>query len=475
MGTPAQNTAMRLVPARTRRTGAGRAGPGRVPGPDLHPALQDPVASLRRQVRACQAWLPAGLVRRRVLLGRRIRRHGPGRPQPGRRLPAVHRRRDPPRRRHGRPARRGQGPAARGSPPSSARTSSGPRRDMFNALKLEKELSRQGIPLFATDEPASIEGINATTVLVRRVKQGVAEWYRLQLKEKSWKGLEEHALAGWNIGTAPYGYLAERVPHPAPVKAAQGMTKTRLIPDPVRGPVVTQIYTWRVDRQARRPDHHRPAQRRPGRLPAPDGNAAGPSQPWPRSWPTPSTPGTWSTAAPAPANGRKARPVPPDQWIWSPEPAHPALVDRATWDAAQQIGSRARQRPRPRNTHHPARPPVHPAVPDPVQDLPAPHVRHLPAHHRHRPPPTSTTMPPRPRQPPPRRRPPRPRHRLRPRRRPHDRPRPVLRPVRLRPRPRRPARRPAPRHRRRATPKPRPGKPPTSKPSSTASTPPNAA
>ena len=32
---------------------------------------------------------------------------------------------------------------------------------------------------------ASIEGINATTVLVRRVKQGVAEWFRLQLKEKA--------------------------------------------------------------------------------------------------------------------------------------------------------------------------------------------------------------------------------------------------------------------------------------------------
>jgi site-specific DNA recombinase len=47
-------------------------------------------------------------------------------------------------------------------------------RDMFNALKLEKELSRQGIPLFATDEPADIEGVNATTVLVRRVKQGNA-------------------------------------------------------------------------------------------------------------------------------------------------------------------------------------------------------------------------------------------------------------------------------------------------------------
>jgi site-specific DNA recombinase len=66
--------------------------------------------------------------------------------------------------------------------------------------------------LFATDEPASIEGINATTVLVRRVKQGVAEWYRLQLREKIWKGL----------------------------------IKTRLVIDPQRGPIVTLIFTWRT-------------------------------------------------------------------------------------------------------------------------------------------------------------------------------------------------------------------------------------
>ena len=119
-------------------------------------------------------------------------------------------------------------------------------RDMFNALTLEKELSRQGIPLFATDEPADIEGVNATTVLVRRVKQTVAEWYRLQLKEKIWKGLIEHSLDGWNVGTPAYGYTAERIPHPVPVKAAQGRTKSRLILDPARAPVIGQIYTWRT-------------------------------------------------------------------------------------------------------------------------------------------------------------------------------------------------------------------------------------
>lgn len=41
------------------------------------------------------------------------------------------------------------------------------------------------MPLFAADEPVDVAGVNATTVLVRRVKQGVAEWFRLQIKEKA--------------------------------------------------------------------------------------------------------------------------------------------------------------------------------------------------------------------------------------------------------------------------------------------------
>ena len=31
--------------------------------------------------------------------------------------------------------------------------------------------------------------------------------------------------------------------------------------------------------------------------------------------------------------------MPPSEWIWSPEPTHPALVDKATWDAAQRAGA----------------------------------------------------------------------------------------------------------------------------------------
>ena len=101
--------------------------------------------------------------------------------------------------------------------------------------------------MFATDEPADITGISPTTILVRRIKQGVAEWFRLQLKEKAWKGLKEHTTEGWNLGPVPYGYLPDRVPHPNPFKAAQGRTKTRLMLDPDRAPIVAQIYTWRTE------------------------------------------------------------------------------------------------------------------------------------------------------------------------------------------------------------------------------------
>jgi DNA invertase Pin-like site-specific DNA recombinase len=194
-------------------------------------------------------------------------------------------------------------------------------RDTFNALKLEKELSRQGIPLFATDEPASIEGINATTVLVRRVKQGVAEWYRLQLREKIWKGLIEHSADGWNIGTVPYGYRAEKVTHPSPIKAAHGLTKTRLVIDPERGPVVVAIFTWRTVNKLAVPTITARLNADPAAYPSPDGTG------WTQTTITgilrnPKYTGYMVFGRKRTINGKK-RPVPPSEWLWSPAPVPP--------------------------------------------------------------------------------------------------------------------------------------------------------
>jgi site-specific DNA recombinase len=212
-------------------------------------------------------------------------------------------------------------------------------RDTYNALKLERELSDKGVPLFATDEPASVQEASPTTVLVRRVKQGVAEYFRLQVKKKAWEGLRQHALSGWNIGTAPYGYTARREPHPVPLKAAQGRTKTRLALDPLRGPVVAQIFTWRVEEHLGMPTLAGRLNASHDTYPPPDG------QHW--------QPSTVAAILSNPkytghmvygrrrTTGRHGtrRLVPADQWIWSDQPVHPAIITRQMFDAAQAIGA----------------------------------------------------------------------------------------------------------------------------------------
>ena len=416
-------------------------------------ALQDPVASLNRQIRSCQAGYRR-LVHRRGTTGTsnpaastwRHRSQGQAW-QPF--AAAGH----PPRRRHGRPAHRGQAPRP-GSPPSSARTSNGPRRDTFNALKLEKELSREGIPLFATDEPAEIEGINATTVLVRRVKQGVAEWFRLQLKEKIWKGLQEHSLAGWNIGTRPYGYAADRIPHPARSRPPRDAPKagSSSTPTAPRGrPDLRPGAPWTSCRS-------RPSPRRlnadPAAYPAPDGSRWTRAAPWPRSWPTPSTPATWSTAAPATARSRQRRaPSRPTSGSGPPSPTHPA--HHRPWPPGTTPRTPAAERGNVRDTGTPATRPrrrLHRCASRIRHNaLPAAHVRHVrDRYHRtaqHLLPRAPTTRPT------PATPPTTPTTSARPGRQAahHDRSRRGSSTSRLRPRPRRPARRPAPRHRRRET------------------------
>jgi hypothetical protein len=127
-------------------------------------------------------------------------------------------------------------------------------RRAYIATEIEHRLEQTGVPLLAADEPVILPGSGrkaktATQVLTRRVKQGVAEWYVLEILEKSWGGFEMHAEAGFNIGKPCYGYQALQVPHPVPAKRAKGVKKTRLEPHPRRGPVVRKMFPWRVDEQ----------------------------------------------------------------------------------------------------------------------------------------------------------------------------------------------------------------------------------
>jgi site-specific DNA recombinase len=174
-------------------------------------------------------------------------------------------------------------------------------------------------------------------LLVRRIKQGVAEYFRLQIKKKAWEGLRQHAIAGWNIGPAPYGYTAQRVTHPVPVKAAQGRTKTRLVLDPQRGPVVAVIYTWRVEEHLGVPTIAARLNADKDRYPPRDGLH------WSESTVgailgNPKYTGHMVFGRRRKTTGRRSQPAPPDQWTWSPEPSRPAIITRAMFDEAQVIG-----------------------------------------------------------------------------------------------------------------------------------------
>ncbi len=334
MATPAANTP---APLSSGLGGPGEPVPVAFIGRTSTLELQDPVASLRRQVRASKAALPQGWfiaawywdiesggldLDQRSQTGSYRRFTAAGIPRDGGMADLL-------------------AEAASPAPRFAAVICedierSG--RDTFNALKLEKKLSRHGIPVFATDEPIVIDGVNATTVLVRRVKQGVAEWFRLQLKEKTWKGLAEHALDGWNIGPAPYGYVAARVPHPVPVKASQGRSKTRLALDPVRAPVIEQIFTWRVIDKLGMTTIAKRLNADPARYPAPRPESGWTTQTVFAVLGNPKYTGHMVYGRRRTRQGRRVK-VPADQWLWSPQPAHPAIIDRDTWHAAQAIGA----------------------------------------------------------------------------------------------------------------------------------------
>ena len=211
-------------------------------------------------------------------------------------------------------------------------------RDTFNALKLERELGDNGILLFATDEPIDLDGTDPATILLRRTKQNMAEYFRLSAQRQSmWRGMRTHAAQGYNLGKVIDGYLPEKIPHPAPSKAAQGRTKTRLVLDEQRAPIIAAIYQMRAWEKLGVPTIHARLTADPATYPAPD-----PETGWTLG-------GLYSILANPKYTGyqvfgrrRKGRPVPAGKWYWPDQPTHPAIVDRDTWETAQKVGAEHR-------------------------------------------------------------------------------------------------------------------------------------
>ena len=229
--------------------------------------LQDPIASMRRQVRKSHAWLPAGC--QIVACYWDVESGGDDLEDRGRKdtwqVAAA----------AGIPRDGGISDLlneAKSPTPDFAfvicENIERSARDTYNSLKLERELQDQGIPLFATDEPFSVEGINATTILVRRVKQGVAEWFRLQLKDAVLVRAERTLPGRVEPRQSPHRLHRGTPPAPQP---DQGRRRAQQNP---AGPRPRLRAGHRPDlpvagtRTARQAHHPRPAGRRPAPVPA---------------------------------------------------------------------------------------------------------------------------------------------------------------------------------------------------------------
>ena len=215
-------------------------------------------------------------------------------------------------------------------------------RRTYYGVKIEHDLERVGLALLASDEGITNLRKRATAILTRRVKQATSEWYVLDTLEKAWDGFCEHATQGWNIGVPPYGYLADRVPHPVPAKRADGLCKTRLVLDPVRAPVIEAMFTWRVTERLSCQAIADRLDADPDRYPPP--TAIGGTR----------TRGSWSARSARALllnpkytgymvwnrrarNTKRGRHNPPELWVWSKEPSHPAIVSLDTYRAAAAV------------------------------------------------------------------------------------------------------------------------------------------
>lgn len=215
-------------------------------------------------------------------------------------------------------------------------------RSTADSTAIEKELGKYDVRIIATDEPLSFD---PSALLLRRVKQGVAEYYVADLLVKSREGMIESVMQGWHPGgPIPYGYLGETHPHPNPIKSADGETKTRLIVCPTRGPVVVLIFKWYCQDGLGLGEIADRLNSDLSLYPAPEPSNRAAKNELAPSWSkstvqailrNPKYTGfnVWNRH-----DKRPGRPTmrPRSEWVWSDQPTHPALVSRELFDQVDE-------------------------------------------------------------------------------------------------------------------------------------------
>ncbi|MFD8494847.1 recombinase family protein [Amycolatopsis sp. NPDC059657] len=233
-------------------------------------------------------------------------------------------------------------------------------RRAFEGLSVERALDLADVPLFASNEPIMLSGSRAQRILQRRINQSVAEYEVLNTLEMSWGGLCTHVREGWNIGKPPYGYRAKSFRHPNPVKAAKGLTKSRLEPDGLAAETVTQIALWRYHEQLGYGEIADKLNADPTKYPPPaPTNKARARGAWGKTTvyeilKNPKYTGyqVFNRRARRSRGGKVNDQV---KWVWSVEPAHSPLIPKQLYDQLN-ARSQANRGSRPGNApnSHPA-------------------------------------------------------------------------------------------------------------------------
>src|SRR6476620_2477193 len=214
-----------------------------------------------------------------------------------------------------------------------------------DGTRIERQLEENDVALFAADEPLNS---SATSILTRRVKQGVAEWYVRDLIERSRAGMEESVRQGWHTGgRPPYGYTLEPHTHPNPQKAREGRKKHRLILDPVKAPIVVMIFEDYVERGMGLGTICEKLNSDLDRYPPPRRNRKDENdlpQTWSRSQlhsllrnPKYTGYNVWGRH-----DKRRGRPVlrPREQWVWRAEPTHEAIISKELFAGVEERAQR---------------------------------------------------------------------------------------------------------------------------------------
>jgi site-specific DNA recombinase len=206
-------------------------------------------------------------------------------------------------------------------------------------FQAEDELRSFNVKLWPIDEPWE-ESFGS--IVLRHVNVGLARGYLYELKVKSRQGLETAARQGRHVGGKPlYGYVFQEMVHPNPHRAAEGRKMRVLVPDPVRGPIVTSIFHDYVVQGLGIGEIVAKLNASLERYPPPQSpDPARRRGEWGRSsvWEILHNPKycgyqVWNRRRRKGDGGFND----PSKWIWSTEPAHEALVPRETLERAAQI------------------------------------------------------------------------------------------------------------------------------------------